>query len=681
MAIRWRVAALRSTTAPLIVHPRKTKTDRRSTFSHYGRTSERPNGPLLARKARFTFGDHLITLLIGGPGMKQAERSSEDQKERAAKSVARRLSPLVSRLLIIFMCLALLGAIISVPPSYGWLARWAVRGTLLAGLAWALWFYTTRQYTRPMAASHRKTEPWQLPGDQVFLLQRSSGARGAAHLEHVDHVQVRSFAYAIVDPAMVRQRITERYEPGRRTLTQRVTIEAQLPSRTLTTHEPGEEPSGPDMPGVILFPVLVPPKGDLINDLRVTGADGSLLPILSYRQYLQLVARTLRSLMCVAYGVQHLKRQDYPEAFEAEQLALTCVMRRGRDGNDVSGFSALLQLTDGVKNRHALKLAADLTDRLASRYAIVAACPVPVDGRFVVAYERVVTPRLEHREAGKAAALKRWVRDLLGARPIEIGINIDDAASCQSYHLVVDAQDGVYVGEQVADNLTEYLQDHVESQERRRRAGKVVGDPPPYFRFLRRAGQRHAHFYTRFFPKPDASLSKGAKVPSLQFRFYEVPPGSIFRAMVGAIASTALIWLVGFMTSHAGDGSNPGTDAPAFLLVFPAIAAGLLGFEARPHHLLEGTLAARLSLICTALCSLVGSGLYMAYQIHLISTDSAEAPFSIVVWGIDSWPWILLLLLCVLNAGCSVYVYLQRSWNYWHLSYWRGDDFRDPVEL
>ena len=67
-------------------------------------------------------------------------------------------------------------------------------------------------------------------------------------------------------------------------------------------------------------------------------------------------------------------------------------MRRG-DVSDDSGIVAIRQL--GAENKEALDLAASLVEKLASNYAIVASIPWPDDQRFVVTYERLITPSLK----------------------------------------------------------------------------------------------------------------------------------------------------------------------------------------------------------------------------------------------------------------------------------------------
>ncbi len=339
-----------------------------------------------------------------------------------------------------------------------------------------------------------------------------------------------------------------------------------------------------------------------------------------------------------------------------------------------------------LANPAALKLAAQLIKKLSSHYAVVAAVPCPVDGRFVVSYERMMTPTLALApwSEGILSWMKARARLLLGSRPVDFSISLDNAWTTQSYHLVIDCQDGVFVGVQEAQGLVGYLDAHWNDRQSRLEQSFALEKtspllelttPPPYYRFRRRAGQRYAHFYTRFFPEPREKLPDGERIPDVRFRFYEVPPGSVFRALIAAAAAALLIWLIGFVTSREPD---PGTDVPAFLLVFPAVAAAWLGFDSQPRRLLEGTLAARLSLLATVLCSIAASGLFMVYKAGLPLLQW-KVPPDMQILGITSTAWSVLMLLAVLNASTTGYAYLARTWEFIHLSA-RTDGFGGPKE-
>jgi hypothetical protein len=161
----------------------------------------------------------------------------------------------------------------------------------------------------------------------------------------------------------------------------------------------------------------------------------------------------------------------------------------------------------------------------------------------------------------------------------------------------------------------------------------------------------------------------------LRLEFYETPPGSVFRAAIASGASLALIWLVGFVMSRTRDA---GTDAPAFLLVFPGIAASWLGLEVPSGRLFEGTLAARLSLVLTTVISVSASGLFVLNASGLslfygtlptemnVFGHNVNAGFSVL--GITKWSWAILVVIMLANTIFMTYRWLCISWRFKHLS-------------
>jgi hypothetical protein len=152
--------------------------------------------------------------------------------------------------------------------------------------------------------------------------------------------------------------------------------------------------------------------------------------------------------------------------------------------------------------------------------------------------------------------------------------------------------------------------------------------------------------------------------PLIRFAYYEVPPGSVLRATVTAAACAAIVWLVGFINSRYAD---PGTDAPAFLLAFPALAAGWLGFEAPAQRLLEGTLSARLCLMLTAVLSIGASGLFMAHKTANPTFHWATLPGGWSVWGVTDLGWAILVALALVNVAVVAYKCAIRTWQYLHV--------------
>jgi hypothetical protein len=536
---------------------------------------------------------------------------------------------------------------------------------------------------RRFKAIHHYNQLIQVPERAAVMLQRA-----AAHPRGITALQSAVFVTSILKPRQLRQRVTETYDLGRRTLKQRVTIEALVPSnllfngyarpqsvdgsaplaageassRPLTDAEARpilrEELSGSGAGAESLpayFAVLVPKKSRFHDDFSLFREDGAALPILSYREYLQLVASILRLSLAAAFDLQDpVTRQNVRQA---ELRALRLIMSRRTAGGVAPNLALGGEWHDGLKAptaihaRRAWESALALVRKLTFHYAIVAVVMPDKNGRFWIGYERTLIPDL------KLAVRDRFAV-LVGARPVELSISIKSASTAQSYHLNVNGPEDSYLGKQYLDDSATTLEAVAKDE--------VV---PPHYRFRRRLGQPHAHFYARFFPEPAIVSGDGPRRrenPQVRVKYFETPPGSLLRAVVSAIACVLLVGIIGGLSSRSLD---PGTDAAAVLLVFPALVAAWLGFDSPSRGLLEGTIASRLSLLLTVLTSISASGLYMAHKVLTkIRIGDVERTYSwwkvapewSFLWIYDiSWIAITLVALC--NAIVIVYLYLSRT--------------------
>jgi hypothetical protein len=236
----------------------------------------------------------------------------------------------------------------------------------------------------------------------------------------------------------------------------------------------------------------------------------------------------------------------------------------------------------------------------------------------------------------------------LGAKPVEVEIELANASTCQSYHLRIAGPSGLYLSEQTPIDFDNAV------------TKTAKGAPtPPHCRFRRRLGQAHAHFYSRYFPETAAE-----ERPRIKFQYLEVPPGSMFRATATAFACLALVWLVGWLSKMA---NNP-SDVPALLLAFPALAATWLGFDAPSKRLLEGTLSARFCLLATGILSISGSGLFMLQAARGQADPLPPLPLNISFLGVSNWPWAVLVAFALINFVHIAYKTFVATWRYAYLS-------------
>ncbi|WP_285745480.1 hypothetical protein [Lentzea sp. NBRC 105346] len=502
----------------------------------------------------------------------------------------------------------------------------------LASYSIYAWLFHLRSFHSP---KDERFPRHQVPTTRAAELQWLAG-KG----RKITSAQAMVFALAVIAPSQLRRRVIEDYVPERRSIRQSALVEVQLPHNLSATNGGAN----------ILIPALVPPKGELHDDLQFYDSSGQQISSLCYREQLTLVASTLRILLMSACAIdENSPDKRLPKnVADIELLALQAIISRRLKLGEQPDTSAAekLRVLD-VPNKAARDIAAELVRRLTLNYAIVIELSLTSDKRTQFRYEQILIPELK---LTSQRSKKRWnvagaVRLGLGARPVDLTIDIANASSCQSYHLHVHAPEGLYLARQEPLGIDKLL-----------RRTAVNAPTPPHCRFRRRLGQSHAHFYSRYMPALQPKES-----PSLRFRYFEVPPGSTLRALVTALASAAIICLVGFVNSRVAD---PGTDAPAFLLAFPALAATWLGFGSPTQRLLEGTMSARICLLFTAVLSISAAGLYMAHKTAPSSFQWHVVPHSLSFLGITDLGWGIIASLSVLNAAVVGFRCFTLTWEY-----------------
>ncbi|MCD9876761.1 hypothetical protein [Streptomyces guryensis] len=506
-----------------------------------------------------------------------------------------------------------------------------------------------------------------VPDRQARVLQNVAG-----RIQPLDAFQAMVFALSIVQPSELRQRIDETYISDQRTLRQSVTIDFRVPSELREKREEdlrkkhrGLDEDQPPDPWIFV-PFTLARKGVYLDNFKVCNGDGQALSVLSYRESLLLSASALRVLIHQALNIDNADQALPEDVAEAERLALSAIIERNNPDvekaeggiKSVTAEEARIALwkMQNIADASSRNLLVLLVEKLASNYPLVASMPLSADGRAIIRYEQTIIPKLDlvpekvtSRLGARAAELKRWLkgalRVLLGSRPASLTVSLDNAHTCQSFHVRVQSPEGLYLARQ---ELRRAKDDEGYLERRQYNA-----PTPPHYRFRRRLGQSYAHFYGRFFPSPKNSES----TPTLEFQFYETPPGSAFRAAVAAGTCFLLVWVVGLAISIKGD---PHTDAPAFLLVFPGVAASWLGFDAAPRGLFESTLVSRVSLFTTTVLSMASSGLYM------INVSGVRMPMHPSFWnfgflGVTRLPWITLVAMALINAAWVSYKWVIQA--------------------
>ena len=331
----------------------------------------------------------------------------------------------------------------------------------------------------------------RVPAINASILKRQAGDSQIANL-----AQAKVFALALTRQAELRQRVVERYEPSQRTLRQRVTIDVQIPQQLLTRGENGAPNyRGPDL-STVYFPLLVPAKGKIHDSLEIYDGQNRLLSTLSYREYLLLVACVLRLFLAIVWFWSRkpgLMKEVSRLETEALQLVMARLERGGKLPDDlpIDAIDKIAQLAAPVgAARVARDSAVSIIQKLIRNFVVVVVVRPDESGRFVISYAQTLVPDVQLATSPRLfGKLVQGARIALGARPVDLTIDIENARTCQSYHLEVLGMDGLYL-------ISQEPIDFEKTQD----TPAVGGPTPPHLRFRARLGQSHAHFYARYFP-------------------------------------------------------------------------------------------------------------------------------------------------------------------------------------
>jgi hypothetical protein len=342
---------------------------------------------------------------------------------------------------------------------------------IVAGILYSRWkdvegFRKTLGHSQK--ALDRSIDPTAEASNLAGRLQRNLGA-----ISILQRLQADYFEAELLPPRGLRARVVEDYEPQGQALHQRVTIDGRLP----------QDRTGDANTGDIIFPLLVPAKGQLHENLKVYGADGRTpLGVIAYYECLEVIASILRLRIAQACGASPDEPLPQPASM-IERSALRAIIQhcnspaQNRRDSEAAAQSIMdLELIPESSispetQQEGKVVAASLVRILSTNYVI----PVPVrpdkNGRFIVSYEQsLVMSQIPHN-SDRWSRIKYKARFYLGTRPVSLKISLRNASKCVSYHLRVNGPEGLYLGKQ------ELLPDALRL---------------PYYRFRRRQGQAHA---------------------------------------------------------------------------------------------------------------------------------------------------------------------------------------------
>jgi hypothetical protein len=214
---------------------------------------------------------------------------------------------------------------------------------------------------------------------------------------------------------------------------------------------------------------------------------------------------------------------------------------------------------------------------------------------------------------------KAWLKDIysnaflllkivIGVRPNNVGVPLDNADRCKSYHLQVDGDpDEVYLGDQHLPIVTDGSRVHVKG----------------------RRGQSYSHIL----------IQNGRNYTGRYFStwFYEIPPGAVGYSAVVAFASLLGLCVFAITQLHWVPGAT-NTLATA-LFGLPSAVAAFLGLG-RSRRFLSESIVARASTIGSLAASIIGLTATLVltrseqYTGTLFSEDIAILRPVLIAWAV-----------------------------------------------
>jgi hypothetical protein len=514
------------------------------------------------------------------------------------------------------------------------------------------------------------------PSDQAFTPDESWLADLQTHIESdmqaLDRRGIIAFIDLLVNPARYRVRVAENVDFAERGLRQQVTVEFGLPPFALEAK-------------YLYLPVLLPIKGELLDNFRLYDASGKSLANLSYEETTRLAAVGLTYLLS-AYEPTNAGEESHDSSATAiDQIVLLGpVAKRGRINladtqSDID--ERLNALRTKVSDSTRERLRAYLQLLTATYPIVVIVSPASTTaGRLLVTYEVTLIPRSERN------GLEGKLRLALGLRPHQIAIPVDLAYSAQSYHLRINGPTDKYV-------IRQYLRcRHCGKLVRRSWRAESLGVGTPgdsrfcfhtdpvrngttrsrHFRLRQRRGQSYVHLYMRGYASDDAPRNL-----ELLARFKEAPPGSLANAAATALITTLLIAIAGYVSGHIQ--GTVYSDVPALILALPVAAASWMGITEDSGKLVGSSLLARLSLITSGTLAIISIIVYLSLTPKMTVTTRPRAsdhvrtqlgtldPHQFAILGIHNLWWAILLALSLLNFAYAAFRFFVRLTYYNYL--------------
>jgi hypothetical protein len=442
---------------------------------------------------------------------------------------------------------------------------------------------------------------------------------------HATALAIQIFILSVIKPEEIRQLVVEELEIERQGVLRTVTVDIIIPPKLLGS-------DGAAQTGPLLLAFEPQEAGTYIDDFTITDQAGHRLRILRPEEYVNLVWTALNVLLRSAYETadNHSLPNDATEAINA------AIKQVAKPRIGVNKFEVADRLENlGAPNDVQTKLAAQLVRVLSSFAPSIVEVSTDDTYKITLNHSQLASYRLF---LGSSPG-QRLTGLFFASGPTNVTVGLSNCRTTQEYRLWVRVPDGYYfVGQTLLPTASADV-----AQVR--------------WRTRRRHGLPYAFF----------SMSGGPNLPpsspewSLRLSFAEVPPGKSLSATIAALSCAILMWFIGITVSHTSKGI--GTDVPALLLAFPAVAAGWLSFDRPSKRLSEGPLIVQCSLLFTLVLSLIAAGLFMLSQIRFIILRPDTFGGLRFLW-VSQPVWILVLLLALLNAVIITRVCVRDAYRY-----------------
>lgn len=460
-----------------------------------------------------------------------------------------------------------------------------------------------------------------------------------------DAKEVLSYAMeGTVWPSEVRKRVKERHSMDGFSLEKSVTIDFEVPSNISQKRE-------------IIFPLLRPEKGRLLDGMRIYGRTGSQLRTLNVEESLGVSAAMVQTTLAKILGLRNIEFKDWP--VEVGRFYLKCLERlievpqvksealtthRQRIGEEVKrGLSELPTFPDAEPGQVTLFIG--LMETLVTNYCIFAIIPDQETGLVVYQQSTRLSPTKSKSEHHKTRRLRRlvdsarvWFHQLLGTLPSVVELPVNKAQRCESYHVEFSVPRALYIDSvHLCDiNLNRVL------LQRNSHNHNLGG---PHFR-VSQVGTNKAHFYSRGMAAIEEPLI-------LRIAMLERPGESLLRAFIlSALVLGTSLWFSAVRTQFV---HKPLESLGTLSFVVGAIPAVFGAFLAVVGRKLRGRLVAKLSYASAAL-----SGISLLFVVQLALHGRALSDLArnwVHLHQLTKWlrtppahSWELLVAICSLHA-------------------------------